>query len=120
MKYLMTFESLMNERTSFGEYKVGDTIVSDGWQPYTGGNVSPEKGQTYELVQQPLEFYNYIRKDLYTNSVEEYIDEENFIIDAMKDTFLETPPIPETEDGLHRIIAAKELGYKTILMWKKI
>jgi hypothetical protein len=25
-----------------------------------------------------------------------------------------------TSDGMHRIIATKELGYDTILMWKKI
>jgi hypothetical protein len=37
----------------------------------------------------------------------------------MKKDFNETPPIPYTGDGLHRIVSAKELGYKTILMWKE-
>lgn len=39
---------------------------------------------------------------------------------SLKDNFYKTPPIPQEGDGMHRIIAAKELGYKTILMWKQI
>ena len=38
----------------------------------------------------------------------------------MKEDFKSTPPIPEYGDGLHRIVSAKELGYRTILVWEKL
>jgi hypothetical protein len=50
----------------------------------------------------------------------EYTDDEIFRLEDIKANFDKTPPIPEQGDGMHRIIAAKELGYDTILMWKKI
>ena len=100
-------------------YYVGDIIVSDGNEPYMGGNVFPIKGEKYQLVQKDLSDFNYTRQDLYDND-KGYEKEQDIWIEKMKQNFLETPPIPEEDDGLHRIISAKELGYKTILMWKKI
>lgn len=107
------------ERTEYDGYRVGDIIVSDGSKPYTGGNVFPIKGEKYQLVQKDLSEFNYTRQDLYDND-EGYEEEQDKWIEEMKQNFLETPPIPEEDDGLHRIVAAKELGYNTILMWKLI
>lgn len=107
------------ERIEYDGYYVGDIIVSDGNEPYTGGNVFPIKGEKYQLVQKDLSDFNYTRQDLYDND-KGYEKEQDIWIEKMKQNFLETPPIPEEDDGLHRIISAKELGYKTILMWKKI
>ena len=107
------------ERTEYDGYYVGDIIVSDGHQPYTGDNVFPIKGEKYQLVQKDLSDFDYTRQDLY-DADKGYEKEQDWWIEKMKQNFLETPPIPEEDDGLHRIISAKELGYKTILMWKKI
>lgn len=107
------------ERIEYDGHHVGDIIVSDGIQPYTGDNVSPIKGEKYKLIQKDLLDFNYTRQDLYDND-KGYENEQDAWIKKMKQNFLKTPPIPEEDDGLHRIISAKELGYKTILMWKKI
>ena len=128
MKYLITERQyrLLNEehshieRTEYDGYVVGDVITSDGYEPYTGGNVYPIEGEKYQLVQKDLsDFENYSRQDLYDNN-EGYEMEEDYLIEKMKKNFDKLPPIPEEGDGLHRIVAAKELGYKTILMWKQI
>jgi hypothetical protein len=62
----------------------------------------------------------YKQLNLFGLPVAEYADEEIWRLESMKDNFDKTPPIPEEGDGMHRIIAAKELGYETILMWKQI
>ena len=132
MKYLKFFENFSNnkeysdliisndERTEYDGYSVGDIIISDGENPYTGGNVYPKKGKKYKLVQKNLDdFVDWSREDCYANDVG-YEDEQDIHLDKMKDNFDETPPIPEYDDGLHRIVSAKELGHKNILMWKEL
>lgn len=107
------------ERTEYDGYYVGDIIKSDGNEPYTGGNVFPIKGEKYQLVQKDLNDFDYSRQDLYDND-KGYEKEQDIWVEKMKKEFNHLPPIPEEDDGLHRIVAAKELGYKTILMWKRI
>lgn len=116
------YESLISktERTSYGGYNVGDIIVSDGDEPYTGDNVFPIKGQKYQLIQKDLSDFNLNRDSVYHSQGLEYKDEEDYRLNDMKQNFEKTPPIPEEDDGMHRIVVAKELGYKTILMWKKV
>ena len=110
----------LQEQISRMKSMMGDIIiVSDGNEPYTGGNVFPIKGEKYQLVQKDLSDFNYTRQDLYDND-EGYEKEQDMWIEEIKQNFEKTPPIPEESDGLHRIVAAKELGHKTILMWKKI
>ena len=84
----------------------------------SGGLVGNDNNQ-YVLVQYPLYKFPYTRQDL-IDFDPEYAEEEIWRLESIKDNFDKTPPIPQEGDGLHRIIAAKELGYKTILMWKKI
>ena len=107
------------ERIEYDGYFVGDIITSDGDEPYTGGNVFPIKGEKYQLVQKDLNDFDYSRQDLYDND-KGYEKEQDIWVEKMKEKINDLPPIPEEDDGLHRIIAAKELGYKTILMWKRI
>lgn len=108
------------DRIFYGQYKVGDTIIATSEQPYTGGNVFPVKGERYQLVQQDLSKYNVSRDYIYQTQGLEYQKQEDYRLDQMKLDFNNTPPIPEEDDGLHRIVVAKELGHKTILMWKAI
>jgi hypothetical protein len=82
------------------------------------GNLVGNDENEYILVQQDLSIFPYTRQDL-IDLDPEYADEEIWRLESIKQNFEKTPPIPEEGDGLHRIIAAKELGYKTILMWKK-
>jgi hypothetical protein len=100
-------------------YSVGDVIVSDGWEPNTGGDVLPEKGEKYKLIKVNLDEFPYTRQDVYDND-RGYEEEEDYHLNKMKQNFDKLPPIPEEGDGLHRIVVAKELGHNTILMWKKI
>ena len=103
-------------------YRIGDIIDGEELDELSGHNVGDKKDSRFILVQEPLKHYNdktYCRDYLYnieTGSKEE----EDAKIDDMKEDFIDLPPIPEKGDGLHRIIAAKELGYETILMWKEI
>lgn len=106
------------ERKSYKEYNIGDVIGGDKLDDLSGGLVGNDKNK-YMLVQQDLSIFPYTRQDL-IDLDPEYADEEIWRLESMKDNFDKTPPIPQEGDGMHRIIAAKELGYKTILMWKQI
>jgi hypothetical protein len=106
------------ERESYKEYNIGDVIGGDKLDDLSGGLVGNDKNK-YMLVQQDLSIFPYTRQDL-IDLDPEYADEEIWRLESMKDNFDKTPPIPQEGDGMHRIIAAKELGYKTILMWKQI
>lgn len=107
------------ERTSYKEYEVGDIINGDMLDDLSGNLVGNDPNNNYQLIQKNLSDFDYTRQDL-IDLDPDYADEEIWRLESMKDNFKETPPIPEDGDGMHRIIAAKELGYKTILMWKKI
>lgn len=122
IKHLKNFEQFINEnieRTSYKNYKVGDIISGTLLDELSGDMVGNDIHNDYILVQKPLSDFSYTRQDLIDLDLE-YADEEIWRLESMKDNFDKTPPIPEEGDGMHRIIAAKELGYKTILMWKKI
>ena len=106
------------ERTSYKEYNIGDIINGNKLDDLSGGLVGNDNNK-YMLVQQDLSIYPYTRQDL-IDLDPEYADEEIWRLESMKDNFDKTPPIPQEGDGMHRIIAAKELGYKTILMWKRV
>ena len=115
------FKQFVNEsikRTSYKGYNIGDIIGGDKLDDLSGGLVGNDNNK-YMLVQQDLSIFPYTRQDL-IDLDPEYADEEIWRLESMKDNFDKTPPIPEEGDGMHRIIAAKELGYKTILMWKQI
>jgi hypothetical protein len=101
------------------KYSVGDIIVSDGNEPYTGGNVFPKKDKEYQLVQKDLKDFDYSRQDLYDNDPGYEVEQDSYL-ENLKKNFNSTPPIPEEGDGLHRIVAAKELGHDTILMWVEL
>ena len=116
---MMTINETKKQPNSYDGYIVGDVIVSDGWEPYTGGNILPEKGEKYKLIKVNLDEFPYTRQDVYDND-KGYEKEQNYHLNKMKHNFDKLPPIPEEGDGLHRIVVAKELGYNTILMWKKI
>jgi len=107
-----------NERTQWNGYKVGDLIDGTELDQNSGDNISGKNGKKYILTQEPLSKYNYTRQDVYDND-EGYEDYQNGRLDEMKAVFNDLPPIPEQGDGLHRIVVAKELGHKTILMWKE-
>ena len=111
-------EEKKKERTHYHQYKLGDVIDGSKLDDLSGGLVGNDNNQ-YVLVQYPLYKFPYTRQDL-IDSDPEYAEEEIWRLESIKDNFDKTPPIPQEGDGLHRIIAAKELGYKTILMWKKI
>jgi hypothetical protein len=110
-----------NERIEWNGYKVGDIIEGTQLLELSGGNVGGEKRKKYILIQSPLYDYDFSRSDIYDNvdNDPEYMDSEDLRIDKMKKNFNKTPPIPYNGDGLHRIVSAKELGHKTILMWKE-
>jgi hypothetical protein len=121
IKHLKKFEQFINEnieRTSYKNYKVGDIISGVLLDELSGDMVGNDIYNDYILVQKPLSDFTYTRQDLIDLDLE-YADEEIWRLESMKDNFDKTPPIPEEGDGMHRIIASKELGYKTILMWKK-
>lgn len=120
-RFIKNLQDFLNEEylSVSGKYSVGDVIVSDGWEPFTGGNVIPIKGQKYQLVLKDLNDFNYTRQDAYDNDIG-YENEQDIWIEDIKTNFDLLPPIPEEDDGLHRIIAAKELGHDKILMWKRI
>ncbi len=111
-------EEKKKERTHYHQYKLGDVIDGSKLDDLSGGLVGNDNNQ-YVLIQYPLYKFPYTRQDL-IDSDPEYAEEEIWRLESIKDNFDKTPPIPQEGDGLHRIIAAKELGYKTILMWKKI
>jgi hypothetical protein len=121
---LKTFEKFNNkeERSYFKKYgkiyRVGDIIHGSQLDELSGDTVGNDNNE-YILVQQDLSIFPYTRKDLFDLDLED-VDDEIFRIESIKENFEDTPPIPQEGDGMHRIIAAKELGYKTILMWKKI
>ena len=120
MKSMMgTINETKKQRNSYDGYSVGDVIVSDGWEPNTGGNILPKKGEKYKLIKVNLDEFPYTRQDVYDND-KGYEEEQKHHLNKMKHNFDELPPIPEEGDGLHRIVVAKELGHDTILMWKKI
>lgn len=120
------FLQYINEnQTSFTKnnttYKVGDIIDGSKLDELSGDLVG-NTNDKYMLVNQDLSKFPddvYNRNKLY-DLEPGYKKEEDWRIDSMKTNFDKLPPIPEEGDGMHRIIAAKELGYKTILMWKKI
>jgi hypothetical protein len=115
------FKQFVNEnieRTSYKGYNIGDVIDGSKLDDLSGNLVGNDENK-YILVQQDLSKFPYTRQDLIDLDTE-YADEEIWRLESMKDNFNKTPPIPQEGDGMHRIIAAKELGYKTILMWKKI
>jgi hypothetical protein len=112
-----------NERVSWSKngktYKVGDIIDGNKLDELSGDLVGNAPNEKFVLVQTPLSEFTDTREELL--SLEEgYEEEEVDRLESMKDNFNETPPIPSEGDGMHRIISAKELGYKTILMWKNI
>jgi hypothetical protein len=106
------------ERTTYRDYKIGDIIDGSKLDDLSGNLVGNDNNK-YILIQQDLSKFPYTRQDL-IDLDPEYADEEIWRLESMKDNFDKTPPIPQEGDGMHRIIAAKELGYKTILMWKQI
>jgi len=118
VKNFKQFISENIDRTTYKEYKVGDVIDGNKLDDLSGGLVGNNNNK-YMLVQQDLSIFPYTRQDLIDLDID-YTDEEIWRLESMKDNFEKTPPIPQEGDGMHRIIAAKELGYKTILMWKKI
>jgi hypothetical protein len=119
-------EEEINERDSWtsrnGEtFKVGDVIDGSRLDELSGDMVGHAVGK-YKLVQQDLSIFpddEYNRQIIFDDDPH-YIEEETYRFDSIKLDFDKTPPIPEEGDGMHRIIIAKELGHKTILMWKKI
>ena len=106
-----------NERIQWNGYKIGD-IIDGSKLDELSGNLVGNDNKKYILVQQDLSIYPYSRQDL-IDLDPDYQEEENWRIESMKQNFVKTPPIPQDGDGMHRIISAKELGHKTILMWKE-
>lgn len=107
------------ERTEWNGYRIGDVISDSELMKNSGGNYSGKKGEKYVLVQEKLSNLDGNRQDLYDQN-DGYKKEEDERLENLKKDFNKTPPIPESEDGLHRIVAAKELGHETILMWKPL
>lgn len=102
-------------------FKVGDIIDGSKLDELSGDMVGHAVGK-YKLVQQDLSIFpdeEYNRQIIFDDEPD-YIEEETHRFDSIKEDFEKTPPIPEEGDGMHRIITAKELGHKTILMWKKV
>ena len=101
------------------KYTVGDIIDGSKLDELSGDLVDGKKGDKYILTQEPLSSFTESREELLRiNSG--YEEEESFRLDDIIENFEKTPPIPPDGDGMHRIIAAKELGFNTILMWKKL
>lgn len=112
-----------NERTSWfkgnKEYKVGDIIDGNQLDELSGGLVGNAPNEKFVLVQEPLSKFDDSREKLLAQE-KGYEKEEIDRLESMKSNFDKTPPLPNEGDGMHRIISAKELGHKTILMWKNI
>ena len=133
MKYLRLFENY-NERDSYqfhrlgihpeGKvYQVGDIIDGSELSELSGDMGGGIKGEQYKLIQQDISIFpddEYNLEALVQQEGEEYRQEEMDRIESMKEDFDKVPPIPEEGDGFHRIVTAKILGHKTILMWKRI
>ncbi len=102
-------------------FKVGDIIDGCRLDELSGYNVGGDK-EKYRLIHKNLsEFpYSEYNRQVVFEEEPDYIEEETYRFDWIKDNFNETPPIPMEGDGFHRIVVAKELGHKTILMWQKI
>jgi len=112
-----------NERTSWSkngkEYKVGDIIDGNKLDDLSGNLVGNKPNEKFVLIQEKLSKFDDSRKSLLAQE-KGYEQEEIDRLESMKTDFDKTPPLPNEGDGMHRIIAAKELGHKTILMWKNI
>jgi len=111
-----------NERTEWKKYKVGDVIDGNKLDELSGGFVGNQPNEKFILVQTPLSElnnYKYNREYLSTYD-EEYEGEEIDRLESIKEDFDLTPPLPPEGDGVHRVIAAKELGHQTILQWKNV
>ena len=107
------------ERTEWKGYKVGDVIDGNKLDELSGDLVGNKPKEKFILVQTPLSEFTENRDELL--SIEKgYEQEEIDRLESMKSNFEKTPPIPYEGDGMHRIIAAKELGHETILQWKNI
>jgi len=137
MKYIKLFENYSNgsnhldnslvidpnERTSWSykenKYKVGDIIDGSQLDELSGSLVGNAPNEKFVLVQQPLSAFDDTREELLSLE-NNYQEEEVERLERMKSNFEQTPPIPPSGDGMHRIISAKELGYNTILMWKNV
>jgi len=119
----ITTKAQKKERDSWQKngvkYTVGDIVDGSNLDELSGGLVDGRRGDKYILVQEPLSSFTESREELLRIDPE-YAEEESFRLDSMKDNFEKTPPIPPDGDGMHRIVAAKELGFNTILMWKKL
>ena len=111
------------ERTSWTknnkEYKVGDIIDGNQLDELSGDLVGNAPNEKFILVQEPLSKFTDTREELLSQE-KGYEQEEIDRLESMKANFDKTPPLPNKGDGMHRIISAKELGHKTILMWKNI
>ena len=107
------------ERTKWKGYKVGDVIDGNKLDELSGNLVGNKPNEKFILVQTPLSEFTENRDQLLSQE-KGYEQEEIDRLESMKSNFEKTPPIPDEGDGMHRIIAAKELGYETILQWKNI
>lgn len=108
-----------SERTSYKTYNVGDVIDGNKLDELSGDLVGNQPNKKFVLVQTPLINFSENREQLLKEE-KGYEEEEADRLDSMKEDFNKTPPIPMEGDGRHRIIAAKELGNKTILMWQEV
>ncbi len=107
-----------NERTEWNGYKVGDVIDGSELYNLSGKLENGKEGDKYVLVQESTDKFYDKREDNYTGE-DDYNESVDKKIERIKKELDQTPPIPEDGDGWHRIVAAKELGRKTVLMWKK-
>ena len=107
------------ERTEWNGYKVGDVIDGGKLDELSGGSVGNNPKKKFILVQVPLSKFKENRKELLSEN-KGYEEEEIERLEVIKHNFEKTPPIPNEGDGMHRIVSAKELGHKTILMWQDL
>jgi hypothetical protein len=107
------------ERTEWKGYKVGDIIDGNKLDELSGDLVGNKPGEKFVLIQTPLSGFTENRNELLSQE-KGYEQEEIDRLESMKSNFEKTPPIPNEGDGMHRIIAAKELGHETILQWKNV
>jgi hypothetical protein len=107
------------ERTEWKGYKVGDVIDGNKLDELSGDLVGNKPKEKFILVQTPLSEFTDSREQLLFQE-KGYEQEEIDRLESMKSDFDKTPPIPDKGDGMHRIIAAKELGHETILQWKNV
>lgn len=113
-----------SERQSYTKgketYNVGDVIDGDKLDELSGGLVGNEPDKKFILVQAPLSKFKEDRETLLKEYEEYERNDEVNRLEGIKNNFDQTPPIPMKGDGLHRIVAAKELGKETILMWQEV